>query len=106
MPKRKDVVWVGLEGSRPLFCLAGIWTEFRGERGTKSKPIPGPYLVYGFLTTSPNAIVAPIHPKEMPVILAAEEEREGVDTRVVGRGEGAARRLCVENRRAWCRKGG
>jgi hypothetical protein len=20
---------------------AGIWTEFRGDRGTKSKPIPG-----------------------------------------------------------------
>src|SRR3989442_15447477 len=37
------------------------------------KPIPGPHLVYGFLTTSPNAIVAPIHPKAMPVILTTEE---------------------------------
>jgi hypothetical protein len=25
----------------------------------KSKPIPGPHLVYGFLTTAPNAIVEP-----------------------------------------------
>ena len=52
------------------------WTTFNGDRGTKSKPIPGPHQVYGFLTTSPNAIVAPIHPKAMPVILTTNEERE------------------------------
>ena len=57
-------------------CFAGIWTEFKGDRGTKSKPIPGPHLVYGFLTTSPNAIVEPIHPKAMPVILTTDEERD------------------------------
>jgi putative SOS response-associated peptidase YedK len=38
------------------------------------KPIPGPHLVYGFLTTRPNAIVEPIHPKAMPVILTTLEE--------------------------------
>ncbi len=32
--------------------------------------------VYGFLTTEPNAVVAPIHPKAMPVILTTTEERE------------------------------
>lgn len=53
-----------------------IWTVFKGDRGTKSKPIPGPHLVYGFLTTSPNAVVEPIHPKAMPVILVTEEERD------------------------------
>jgi hypothetical protein len=53
-----------------------IWTEFKGDRGTKSKPIPGPHLVYGFLTTSPNAVVEPIHPKAMPVILTTAEERD------------------------------
>ena len=58
------------------FCFAGIWTEFRGDGGTKSKPIPGPHLVYGFLTTSPNAVIEPIHPKAMPVILTTEEERQ------------------------------
>ena len=57
-----------------MFAFAGIWTEFNGERGTKSKPIPGPHLVYGFLTTAPNAIVEPIHPKAMPVILTTAEE--------------------------------
>jgi putative SOS response-associated peptidase YedK len=45
-------------------------------RVTKSKPIPGPHLVYGFLTTAPNAIVEPIHPKVMPVIPTTEEERD------------------------------
>jgi hypothetical protein len=31
-------------------------------------------LVYGFLTTAANAVVAPIHPKAMPVILTTDEE--------------------------------
>ncbi len=39
-------------------------------------PIPGPHLVYGFLTTSPNAVVEPIHSKAMPVILTTDEERD------------------------------
>jgi putative SOS response-associated peptidase YedK len=61
---------------RPLSSFAGIWTEFKGDRGTKSKPIPGPHQVYGFLMTEPNAVVAPIHTKAMPVILTTDEERE------------------------------
>jgi len=46
------------------------------EPNTKSKSIPGPHNVYGFLTTTPNAIVEPIHPKAMPVILTTDEERD------------------------------
>src|ERR1700740_1594217 len=46
------------------------------DRGTKSKPIPGPHQVYGFLTTEANALWKPIHPKAMPVILTTDEERE------------------------------
>jgi hypothetical protein len=42
----------------------------------RSKPIPGPHLVYGFLTTAPNAVVEPIHPRAMPVILTTDEERD------------------------------
>ena len=30
----------------------------------------------GFLTTSPNAIVEPIHPKAMPVILTTDQEHD------------------------------
>jgi putative SOS response-associated peptidase YedK len=74
--KKKDVVWFAANEDRPLLAFAGIWTEFRGDRGTKSKPIPGPHLVYGFLTTAPNAVVEPIHPKAMPVILTTDEERD------------------------------
>ena len=43
---------------------------------TKSKPIPGPHKVYGFLTTSPNAVFEPVHAKAMPVILTTDEERD------------------------------
>ena len=74
--KKKDVVWFALQEDRPLFAFGGIWTDFKGERGTKSKPLPGPHLVYGFLTTAPNAVVEPIHPKAMPVILTTDEERD------------------------------
>jgi putative SOS response-associated peptidase YedK len=55
--KKKDVVWFALSEDRPVFAFAGIWTEFKGDRGTKSKPIPGPHNVYGFLTTELNAVV-------------------------------------------------
>ncbi len=47
--KKKDVVWFALNEDRPLFAFAGIWTEFKGDRGTKSKPMPGPHLVYASL---------------------------------------------------------
>jgi putative SOS response-associated peptidase YedK len=73
--EKKDVVWFALNDDRLLFAFAGIWTECKGERGTKSKPIPGPHDVYGFLT-APNAVVEPIHPKAMPVILTTDEERD------------------------------
>jgi putative SOS response-associated peptidase YedK len=73
---KKDMVWFALSDDRPMFAFAGMSTEFKGERGTKSKPIPRPHLVYGFLTTSPNAIVEPIHPKAIPVILITDEERD------------------------------
>lgn len=54
--------------------MPDVWTQ--GDRGTKSKPIRGPHLVYGFLTTAPNAVVEPIHPKAMPVILTSDEESD------------------------------
>jgi hypothetical protein len=47
--RKKDFVWFALHDGRPLFTFAGIWMEFKGDRGTTSKPIPGPNLVYRFL---------------------------------------------------------
>jgi len=55
--KKKEVVWFALNEDRQLFAFADVWTEYRGDRGTKSKPVPGPHLVYGFLTTP--AVVKP-----------------------------------------------
>jgi putative SOS response-associated peptidase YedK len=78
--RRLQNTFDGVGGARTRFSRkAGgvlIWTEFKGDRGRKSKPIPGPHDVYGFLTTAPNAIVEPIHPKAMPVILTTDEERD------------------------------
>jgi putative SOS response-associated peptidase YedK len=71
--KRKDVVLFAHDDNRSLSAFAGLWTEFKGERGTKANPVPGP-LGYGFRTTEPNGIVAPIHPKAMPEILTTDEE--------------------------------
>jgi hypothetical protein len=46
--RKKYVVWFALDEDRPLTAFAGIWTTFNGDRGTKSKPLPGPHHVYGF----------------------------------------------------------
>ena len=62
--RNKKRTWSGLpEDDRPLAAFAGIWTAFHGDRGTKSKPVPGQHLLYGFLTTSPNAIVGQSIPR-------------------------------------------
>jgi putative SOS response-associated peptidase YedK len=76
---RGEVVALGNRHCHPGKPLAVFEAAERGteeDRGTKSKPIPGPHLVYGFLTTAPNTVVAPIHSKAMPVILTTEEERD------------------------------
>jgi putative SOS response-associated peptidase YedK len=49
--------------SRPIASFAGIW-----------RPLSGGGKAYAFLTTEPNSLVAPIHPKAMPVILDDEGE--------------------------------
>jgi putative SOS response-associated peptidase YedK len=59
-----------------LFAFAGLWTRWRGVRGSKSAPVDGEHELFGFLTTEANAIVAPIHPKAMPVILTSPDEFE------------------------------
>jgi len=49
-------------------CFASRLSRARGQERR--------YLVYGYLTTAPNAIVEPIHPKAMPVMLTIDEERD------------------------------
>ena len=44
------------------------------RRGPKSAPVEGQHELFGFLTTEANAVVAPIYPKAMPVILTTPDE--------------------------------
>src|SRR3984957_7673050 len=71
---RKIPAWFAMAEDRPLFAFAGLWTPWRGVRGTKSAPVDGEHELFGFLTTEANAIVAPIHPKAMPVTLTTPDE--------------------------------
>jgi putative SOS response-associated peptidase YedK len=70
----KTPIWFALAEDRPLFAFAGLWTPWRGVRGPKSAPVDGEHELFGFLTPEPNGIVAPIHPKAMPVILTTAAE--------------------------------
>jgi len=37
-------------------------------------PREGQHELFAFITTDPNAVVKPIHPKAMPVLLTTKEE--------------------------------
>ena len=65
-------VWFALNESRPLAFFAGIWTRWTSVRKVKEGQTTND--LFAFLTTEPNAIVAPIHAKAMPVILTTQEE--------------------------------
>jgi putative SOS response-associated peptidase YedK len=51
---KKDVVWFALNDERPLFAFAGVWTEFKGDRGTKLEPIPWASLGLWFPDNDPE----------------------------------------------------
>lgn len=67
-------IWFALSEDRPLAFFAGIWTSWTSTRKLAEGPVTTD--LFAFLTTSPNAIVAPIHAKAMPVILTSREEQE------------------------------
>lgn len=71
---RTPNAWFALNGERPLFVFAGLWTPWHGKR--KASEDAADHELYGFLTTEPNGVVAPVHKKAMPVILTDEEEIE------------------------------
>jgi putative SOS response-associated peptidase YedK len=72
---KKVPVWFALDESRPLAVFAGIWTNWTSVRTVKEGEVTAD--LYGFLTTEPNDVVGPIHPKAMPVILTDIEEMDG-----------------------------
>ena len=67
----KAAVWFGLNGDqpRPLFAFAGLWRSWRGDLKGELVELD----VMAFLTTKPNAVVKPIHPNRMPVILNPDD---------------------------------
>lgn len=58
---KRPLFWFDVP-SRPIVSFAGVW------RPTDTG------AVFAFLTTEPNPLVAPIHPKAMPVLLDEEDE--------------------------------
>ena len=64
--------WFALDETRPLFCFAGIWRPWTGERKKETRE----HLLFSFLTCDANETVRPIHAKAMPVILTTGDERE------------------------------
>jgi len=67
-------VWFALDESRPLAFFAGIWTSWTSVRKLKEGEVT--VDAFAFLTTDPNAVVATVHPKAMPVILTTRDEIE------------------------------
>ena len=67
-------VWFAIDESQPLFFFAGIQCRWAGKR--KAKEDLAEHELFAFLTTEPNAVVAPIHKKAMPVILTEPDEIE------------------------------
>ena len=70
----KPPVWFALDDSPPLVFFAGIWTQWTSARKVREGETMND--IFAFLTTEPNAMVAPIHPKAMPVILITSDEIE------------------------------
>lgn len=72
--QRTPNTWFAHRDGRPIMCFAGLWTRWRGVK--KVRDGERDFELFGFLTCQPNAVVAPIHPKAMPVILTEAEEVE------------------------------
>ena len=71
----RENVWFALDPSRPLTCFAGMWVPaWTSVRKVKEGETTND--LFGFLTTEPNGVVGPIHPKAMPVVLTTPEEHD------------------------------
>lgn len=69
-----EPVWFALDEGRPLAFFAGIWTRWTSTRKVSEGEVTCD--LYAFLTTEPNAEVAAVHPKAMPVILTEARDIE------------------------------
>ena len=78
-PTRKDAKgwvdneWFGMKSGEP-FAFAGIWRPWTGPRsiGNRQKE-DKEWRLFAILTCAPNELVAPVHPKAMPVIVGPSD---------------------------------
>lgn len=71
---RFEPVWFALGEDRPLAFFAGVWTRWTCTRKLAEGEVTCD--LFAFVTTEPNAEVAAVHPKAMPVILTEPDEIE------------------------------
>ncbi len=72
---RTPNAWFARSIDQPLIFFAGIWVpQWESVRKVKEGLILSD--LFAFLTTEPNDIVGPIHPKAMPVVLTERDEVE------------------------------
>jgi putative SOS response-associated peptidase YedK len=70
---RTPNAWFASTGDDPLMFFAGLWVkDWTSVRKVKDGLVT--IDLFAFLTTEPNAVVAPIHQKAMPVILTTSDE--------------------------------
>lgn len=70
---RTPNAWFASTVGEPLMFFAGIWVkDWTSVRKVKEGLTK--IDLFAFLTTEPNGIVAPIHPKAMPVLLTSQDE--------------------------------
>jgi putative SOS response-associated peptidase YedK len=74
--KKKGIVWFALNNDRPLATFAGIWTEYKGDRGEQVQASPRPTPGLWISDYVADVVVEPIHEKALPVILTTDEERD------------------------------
>lgn len=69
--EKPRTVWFAPAGAQQTLFFAGIWTHWTSVRTLKEGETTND--LFAFLTVDPNAVVAPVHPKAMPVILRSPE---------------------------------
>ena len=75
----RDSTWFTVPDEEVAF-FAGVCMEWSGERlkeqdgKTRRSREHGDWLLYAFLTTEANSVVAPVHPDAMPVVLTDPDE--------------------------------
>lgn len=75
----RDNAWFACPGA--FACFAGVWRPWNGDTRlmhvdgkARRQRTEGELNLFAFLTTEANAIVEPVHPKAMPVILTEVDE--------------------------------